>query len=172
MERTGFKTIPGHRTSGVVLAVAVTICLALSSCAAKPPKPVIARMTVTAVADANPDATGRPSPVIVRVYQLKDDAAFTDADFFALFDQEQATLGPSLVGREEFVMEPGAAQNLEYPVAQDASFVGVVAAFRDIRNAEWRVLKPAPHKALKDVVKKDTLSVVVERSRVTLSVTD
>jgi len=172
MKRTGFKTIPRRPASGVVLAVAVAVGFALSACAAKPPKPVIARMSVTAGADVNPDATGRPSPVIVRVYQLKDDAAFTGADFFAIFDQEQATLGPGLVGREEFVMEPGAAHSVEYPISQDASFLGVVAAFRDIRNAEWRALKPAPHKALKDVVKKDTINVVIERSRVTLSVTD
>jgi type VI secretion system protein VasD len=172
MKCSGGNTSPSRLASTVVLALTVAVFLALSACAAKPPKPVKAHMTVTARADVNPDAMGRPSPIIVRVYQLKDDAAFSGADFFAVFDQEQATLGPSLIGREEFAMAPGAEQSLEYPVSQDASFVGVVAAFRDIRNAEWRVLKPAPHKALKDVVKKNTVSVVVERSRVTLSVAD
>lgn len=163
---------PSRLASTVALALVVTVVLALSACAAKPPKPVKAHLTVAARADVNPDAAGRPSPVIVRVYQLKDDAAFSGADFFAVFDQEQATLGPSLIGREEFVMAPGAEQSLEYPVSQDASFVGVVAAFRDIRNAEWRVLEPAPRKQLKDVIKDTTVSIVVERSSVRLNVTD
>lgn len=172
MKQIRFKTIPGSPVPGVIRAVALAASLTLFACAAKPPKPVIAQMTVTAGADVNPDATGRPSPVIVRVYQLKDDAAFSGADYFAIFDQEPATLGTSLVAREEFVLEPGTTRSLEYPMSQEASFVGVIAGFRDIRNAEWRALKPAPHKALKDVVKKDAISVVVERSRVRLNVTD
>ena len=40
-------------------------------------------MTIAASTDANPDATGRPSPVVLRVYQLKGDGAFSRAEFFA-----------------------------------------------------------------------------------------
>ena len=49
-------------------------------------------MMLSAASDVNPDATGRPSPIVVRVYQLRADAAFAAADFFALFDEEQQTL--------------------------------------------------------------------------------
>jgi len=40
-----------------------------------------------------------------------------------------------------------------------ARFVGVIAAFRDIRNAQWRVVLPAP-------LKKDDVTLSVERARV------
>ena len=40
-----------------------------------------------------------------------------------------------------------------------ARFVGVIAAFRDIRNAQWRVVVPAP-------LKQDDVTLSVERARV------
>jgi len=152
---------------------AVTLLgLVLVSCSSAPPKPTKAKMTVAAVAEINPDAGGRPSPVVIRVYQLKDDAAFSDADFFAIFDDEAATLGSALLMREEFVLTPGDRRQVELPVSREARFVGVVAAFRDIRNAQWRALAAAPKKGLTDLVKKDAIEVTVERARVTLAVAD
>ena len=72
---------------------------------------VKAIMTITAGADTNPDATGRPSPVVVRVYQLKTDASFNGADFFALFDDDQKVLGAELISRDEFVLTPAERQH-------------------------------------------------------------
>ena len=55
------------------------ILLAAAGCASGPKKPAEVRLALQASADTNPDASGRPSPVVVRVYQLKNDAAFTAA---------------------------------------------------------------------------------------------
>jgi len=119
-------------------------------------------MTMTAAADTNPDAGGRPSPVVVRVYQLNADGAFTSADFFALFDDEQKVLGPQLVNRAEFTMSPAEQRTIELTVAPETRFVGAIAAFRDIRNAQWRVLVPVKKRG-------DPVSVSVERARVVLT---
>ena len=128
--------------------------------AAPPEAAVKATMTVAASADTNPDATGRPSPVVVRVYQLKTDAAFSAADFFALFDDDKKVLGPELISRDELELSPSDRKTMEISVATETRFVGAVAAFRDIRNAQWRVLVPATRKGL---------ALAVERARVTLS---
>lgn len=109
---------------------------------------VTAPMTVAASADANPDSTGRPSPVVVRVYQLRADAAFSGADFFALFDDEQKVLGAELISRDEFVLAPAERRTLDVVVAGQTRFVGAIAAFRDIRNSQWRMVVPAPRKGL------------------------
>jgi type VI secretion system protein VasD len=79
-------------------------CAALVACSTPPPKPqpVNLKLNMTASADVNPDAQNRPSPVVIRIYQLKDDAAFKGADFFALYDKEEATLAAALVSRVEF----------------------------------------------------------------------
>lgn len=129
---------------------------------APPPKPAPAALTIAASADTNPDATGRPSPVVVRVYQLKGDAAFTGAEFFPLFDDDQKVLGAELISRDEYVLAPSEKRIIEVAVSDDARFVGAIAAFRDIRNAEWRVLVPAARNGM--------LTVAVERARVVLSV--
>jgi type VI secretion system protein VasD len=127
-----------------------------------PPKPARTRLTLAASADSNPDASGRPSPVVVRVYQLKTDGAFTGAEFFALFDDDMKVLGPDLVGRNEYVLAPSERRTMELDVSADAQFVGVIAAYRDIRNAQWRTVLQAP-------LSTPDITVAVERARVVLS---
>ena len=61
--------------------------------------------------EINPDANGRPSPLVVRIYELKSISAFNDADFFKLYDEEVATLGGDLLSREEFELTPGESKS-------------------------------------------------------------
>ena len=128
-----------------------------------PPKVERTRLTLAATADSNPDATGRPSPVVVRVYQLKTDVAFKGAEFFALFDDDMKVLGPDLIGRNEYTLAPSEKRTMEFDVSADAQFVGVMAAYRDYRNAQWRTVLQAPRST-------PEVAVAVERARVVLSV--
>jgi type VI secretion system protein VasD len=121
---------------------------------------VKASMLLAAGADVNPDTNGRASPIVIRVYQLRADAAFGTLEFFALFDNEKAALGPELITRDEYVLGPADRQTLDVTFASDARFIGVIAAFRDIRKAEWRAIVPVPGKGL---------NVTVERARVVVS---
>ena len=164
-----------HRTP--VLACAFAAALAGTHCGKAPPPPklpeapvtiaapaeakVKASLTIAASKEANPDANGRPSPVVVRVYQLKNDAAFNGAEFFPLYDEEQKTLGPELITRDEFVLAPAESRTIDVVLSGDTRFVGALAAFRDIRNAQWRAVVPAPRTGL---------SITVERARVVLVV--
>lgn len=117
-------------------------------------------MTLTASADTNPDASGRPSPVVIRVYQLKTDAAFKGAEFFSLYDDDQKVLGPEMISRDEYVMAPSEKRTIDVAVSGETRFVGAVAAFRDIRNAQWRGLVAAPRAGL---------TVTIERARIVLA---
>ena len=127
---------------------------------APPEAPVKAPMVISVSADTNPDATGRPSPVVLRIYQLRTDAAFNSAEYFALYDDEKKVLGSERISGDEFVLAPAERRTIEISVAPEARFVGAVAAFRDIRNAQWRAVVPASRKGL---------TVTVEKARVTLS---
>ena len=156
-----------HHHSPLTLAWMLAAALVVPACKTVPVKPSNvskAKVALSASADINPDASGKPSPVVVRVYQLKGEAAFTSADFFALFDDEMKVLGPELIGREEYVLTPSEHRTVELVVPKTARFVGVVAAFRDIRNSQWRVVVPAPFK-------KDDVTLSVERARVQLAPT-
>jgi len=103
-----------------------------------PPKPSVAEMSFVVGADINPDLTGRPSPVIVRTYELKSATVFNSSDFFAMFDRDKEVLGGDLVARDEWALTPGNSRQALKNLQRDTRYVGVVAAFRDLDRARWR----------------------------------
>jgi type VI secretion system protein VasD len=116
---------------------------ALAGCAkpAAPPKPKVLTIDVQAAANVNPDARGRPSPVVVRVYELKSAAGFEGADFVSLHEKDQSLLGGDIVVRDEFVLSPGESKTLKRE-AGESKFLAVMAAFRDLERARWRAVSP------------------------------
>jgi type VI secretion system protein VasD len=148
------------------------MALALAACASQPPKPAPVAAAISASADVNPDSLGRASPVVVRIYQLSGDAEFKDADFFALYDHEKATLGSSLIMRDERTLFPGQHARLDLALSPDARFLGVVAAYRDIRASHWRAVVGVPEKSLLKLLAKRRISVQVGKDAVSIVVTD
>jgi type VI secretion system protein VasD len=127
-------------------ALTWALCGALVACAPKepppPPPPTMVELTLSAADDVNPDVEGRASPVIVRYYQLAGTNAFEKADFFQLYDKEAALLGPDLLARDEVPLAPGATQKASFEGKAGIKFLGVVADYRDINQAEWRADVP------------------------------
>lgn len=126
------------------LGMVVVVLATLGSCGGSPPPPTIADITITASGDVNPDGTGSGAPVAVRVYQLTSTAAFQQADFFELYQREQEILGADLAGRDEVLVTPGGTQQLRKELRPGVNYIGVVAAFRDIQNANWRATAAPP----------------------------
>jgi type VI secretion system protein VasD len=118
----------------------------VAGCGTAPPAPTAIRANIVATADVNPDARGRPSPVVVKVFELKSLAAFETADFFALFEKSQETLGADLLERDEFALVPGEQKALARELKPDARYVGVVAGFRDLERSTWRATFQVPPK--------------------------
>ena len=117
---------------------------------------VKAVMTITVSPEANPDRTGRPSPVQVRVYQLRTDAAFNKASLADLFEKEDSGLGAEMITRDEYQLTPKENRTIEVALAGDTRFVGAVAGYRDV-NAQWRAIVPTPRKGLTIAVERDRL---------------
>jgi type VI secretion system protein VasD len=126
----------------LMCAFAVTACK--SPPPPPPPPPTIVHIDVNAIEKVNPDRSGRPSPVLVRVYELKATAAFDSADFFTLYGKDQATLGGDLNAKNEFLLKPGDSRSVEQVVQPGTKFVAVVAAYRDIERSRWRATAPVP----------------------------
>lgn len=142
------------------------IALEVSGCAGGAPKPTPAKAALIAAGDVNPDIEGHPAPIVVRVYELKEAGAFNGADYFRLIDKEQEALGPTLVSREEYELQPGESRTWELKIPPEAHFVGAAAGFRDLPNSRWKALSPAPRKGLRTkkltiTVARSTISVVV-----------
>ncbi|MBS0315776.1 MAG: type VI secretion system lipoprotein TssJ [Proteobacteria bacterium] len=134
-------------TSGALVALVLTAALAGCSPPPPPPPPTVVNLTLTATPDANPSETGQGAPVAIRVYQLASTSAFSGAEFFQLFNQDQATLGADLVKRDDLIVAPGATKTLSLTPLDTVKAIGVYAAYRDYAGATWRAMTPVvPHK--------------------------
>ena len=103
--------------------------------------------------DLNPDLNGRPSPLVVRLYELKSLSVFSNADFFNLFEQDVALLGDELQMRDELHFQPGESKTLERDLRPDTRYLGIIGAYRDIENARWRnSIEVEPHDDLELVI--------------------
>lgn len=105
-----------------------------------PPPPTLIDLQINSGKLLNPDADGKASPVVLRIYELREQTGFVGADFFALFDKEQTTLAADLVRKQELVIRPGETKTLKIEPDSDTRMLGFFAAFRKLDNAGWRSL--------------------------------
>jgi len=128
-----------------MVAAVLLVAAQISACASKPPPPTSIAAKVIAESDANMGASGRPLPIVVRIYELKSTGSFEAADFFALYNQDREILGTDLLAREEVNLQPGHWQEINRPTDPAANYLGAIGAFREIDGANWRAvhrLKP------------------------------
>jgi len=131
----------GRTRRELLLAAVVASLAALAGCSSAP-KPIVAKLTLEATKDLNPDQRGRPSPATVKLFDLKSSATFEKADFFSLFDRERETLGPELVSRDDLVLKPGDRIVQERKLAPEVQFIGVLVGYRDLERSQWRLVIP------------------------------
>lgn len=118
----------------------------LQSCGGPPPPPppTVARLSLTASADANATQAGQGAPTVVRVYQLASTAGFEKAEFFRLLNGDTALLGPDLVKRDEYLLAPGTKKEATLTVPDRVQALGLFAAYREFGARTWRLLVPLP----------------------------
>ncbi|MEZ9140903.1 MULTISPECIES: type VI secretion system lipoprotein TssJ [unclassified Shewanella] len=95
-------------------------------------------ITFQASKDINPDINLRPSPVVVKVFELSSRTIFDTQDFFTLYEDAESVLGPDLIRKDQLELQPSEIR--EYPMSLGANtrYVGVVVAYRDIDSSRWR----------------------------------
>ena len=142
--------------------------LLLSGCGGgdKPPPTTGLRFMVDADELINPNSESQPSPVVVRVYELKSLTAFQPATFFQLLDNDTAVLGADMVAKREIEIKPGERQAFDRATPAETKYIGVIAGFRDIDKATWRAnLELAPQQAGLVVVKLTAQAVSISLTR-------
>ena len=99
-------------------------------------------LRLIAKGDLNLDDNGRPSPLVVRIIELRSAQSFEAAEFFALFQAEQATLGADWVASEEIELKPGDIKDLKIALHPDSQLMAVLGAYRRLDDANWRLVLP------------------------------
>jgi type VI secretion system protein VasD len=90
----------------------------------------------------NPNLEGRASPVVVRLFELKQTATFRAANFSALFERSKESLGDGLVAQQEFILRPGEIRHYDRAGDPQPAALGLAAAFRTLDKDTWRVIVP------------------------------
>ncbi|WP_445571135.1 type VI secretion system lipoprotein TssJ [Pseudomonas sp. E102] len=133
--------------------LAVAVALLLTACAkdAAQPQPEGAEADTAAIelhfhsiAGLNPGASGQPAPVRVRIFELKNAATFGRADYFALAERAQATLGADLIDQDEVLIQPDQQLSLKRELDPATRHIGILVGYRELDQSLWRTVMNVP----------------------------
>ncbi|OWY37114.1 type VI secretion system-associated lipoprotein [Xenophilus sp. AP218F] len=106
-----------------------------------------------ASAQLNQAGTGKPLSVVVNIYQLKSPDLFNRLTVESINSGKPVAelLGDTVVASKEMILVPGAKQELEETIKEEARYVGVVGNFRQPDRHYWRLLYDADRVRSKDL---------------------
>ena len=161
-----------HQCRATAMLLVIAASFALVSCAAKPPEDVQIKGSIEAVESVNPDSLGRPSPLQVKIFQLGARDKFEAADYFALADASEATLGADMLGVQAMMLSPGEHKPYEGEFDPATRFIGVIAGYREIHQAEWRAVVEMPERSLMKIMKRGGVVIKADSLAISVSVDD
>src|SRR5690606_29457281 len=135
----------GYPRMTAMLRIALTalVLVTLAGCALKqnPPATRI-DLHLTGSDRLNPDLHGRPSPIVLRLYELKNPVTFEHAEFFSLYQPPQETLALDLIALEELQRAPAQSEEVDVRGTAAGTYRGVAAAYRCLPEARWQHVRP------------------------------
>jgi type VI secretion system protein VasD len=137
------------KTNSVLRVLLGSVVLGLGGCKHAPPAPppripLMGHVIITAAADVNPDPTGRASPVVIRIYRLRNGDAFNGAGMEPLYFKDRDLLAADLVARDQCELFPGQSCDLQWELSAEVHVIGVMAALRDYTSVPWRIFMTVP----------------------------
>lgn len=123
----------------IVLAVLLTGCSSITQ-AVLPNHRLVANISTSP--SLNPNEKGRPSPLTVYLYQLKETEAFNSAEFFDLYEKGKETLGEDYIAVSKLNLRPKIESRLVLRLKPDVKYIGVVAGYYNMQNTTWRKVIP------------------------------
>ena len=127
--------------------------------------PTRLELNMQATDDINPAADGSAAPVVILMYELSANSKFESSDFFSLYAEKPATLGDEMINRQEQNLMPSQELTIKRELKPETKYLGLVAAFRDIDNATWRITIPIKPTALNGIdikLNKNSMTLVSE----------
>ncbi|QEO16473.1 type VI secretion system lipoprotein TssJ [Acetobacter vaccinii] len=126
------------RLFSAILLAGLTV--SLTGCGG--PDPTRIKLSVTTTAQINRNTEGVPSPVVMRVFDLRTREPFQTSSFDSLYHDSLKTLGASSLGSDEYELPPSWQWSAERVSPPETQYLGVVVAFRVLPGATWRLSVP------------------------------
>lgn len=93
--------------------------------------------------DVNPDDDKKPSPLFVRMYQLKSNKMFKRANFIDLYEKDAEVLGADMISMQKLKrIKPGENREEHFVLDKNANFIGLYAEFLDYKNSSFKLIIP------------------------------
>lgn len=101
------------------------------------------KLTFIVDGNINPDDYKRPSPVFVRLYQLKSPTAFNKADFIDLYERDEEILGGDVVSKQVLKpIAPSEERTERFVLESGVSQIALYAEFSQYRGSNYKVIFP------------------------------
>ncbi|QAX80022.1 type VI secretion system lipoprotein TssJ [Yersinia hibernica] len=141
-------------TQYCVVALATLLVMA---CSSKPQPETVEKLVVelTTTKDINPNNKGVANPLRISVYTLKSMDEFKSSDFFTITEENTPSLKEQMEKVYDGIMLPNETKKIELTPNSEVTAIGVVAAYREIEQADWKaVINPLPKKRVQPWYKK------------------
>jgi len=100
-------------------------------------------VTFKADDNINPDENSTPSPLYIRMYELKSDKQFKNADFIDLYEHDKEVLGADMLGKQRLKrLIPGERREKNFVLNPQTHFVGLFAEFQKYKDSTYKVIIP------------------------------
>lgn len=91
----------------------------------------------------NPDENRRPSPLFLRMYELKSPKLFRKANFIDIYEQDKEVLGEDFVAVQKLKrIRPGEDRENSFVLDEKTKFVAIYAEFLEYKNAKYKLIIP------------------------------
>ncbi|EMQ2081164.1 type VI secretion system lipoprotein TssJ [Yersinia enterocolitica] len=133
------------------------VTLLVMACSSKPKPEPVDKLSVelTTAKNINPNDKGVANPLRITVYTLKNTDEFKSSDFFTITEEGTPSLKEQMEKVFDGIMLPNETKTIELTLNSGITAIGVVAAYREIEQAEWNaVFSPLPKKRVQPWYKK------------------
>jgi len=136
--------------SGLSLIAMILVIMAMSACTELNTKvggvlhlDSDFKLELMAEADINPDDKNRPSPLFLRMYELKSTKQFQRANFNDLYERDADVLGSDLVAKQTLKrLKPGDERTDRFVLKPETRYVGIYAEFLQYKDAKFKIIIP------------------------------
>jgi type VI secretion system protein VasD len=117
-----------------------SIIFILAGCSSAPP---LTHLTLSFQSsdDLNPDVNNRPSPVDIRVFQLRNSDNFNETKFSDLYTNAQTVLDKDLIAEHKVEINLKQTQSLDLTLYEETQFLGFIVAYYDLEKSKWRQIR-------------------------------
>jgi type VI secretion system protein VasD len=118
----------------------------VSGCGGAEPPPVapkpcdvqVVTLNIYAADNINPNENGNPRPVVVRLYQLKNDVRMENATYDDILLKDKETLQDDLMKVDEVSVFPNDLVQVKFERIKEASVLAGVALFHSPKGTSWK----------------------------------